>query len=168
MGEDARFEYIYKFFSRDRVRPGDFAANRDLLDHGTLYVARFGADGTGEWLPLMQGIGPLTAANGFADQGEALIKARQASDAPPGATKMDRSEWIAVDAIEQSIYCNLTNDSQRGAPGRPPGGSARGALAALPVPSATQRRSVRHAPRSPKNGGRPDARPLQCPGQDGG
>ncbi len=36
MGEDARFECIYRFVSRDRIRPGGCAANRDLLDHGTL------------------------------------------------------------------------------------------------------------------------------------
>ena len=118
MGEDARFEYIYKFVSRDRVKPGGFAANRDLLDHGTLYVAKFNADGTGEWLPLVHGQGPLTAANGFADQGEVLIKARQASDAL-GATKMDRPEWTAVDPISKEVYCTLTNNSQRGGKDRP-------------------------------------------------
>jgi len=118
MGEDSRFEYIYKFVSRDRVKPGGFAANRELLDHGTLYVARFDVDGSGEWLPLVQGQGPLSADKGFANQGEVLIKSRQASDAL-GATKMDRPEWTTVDPITKEVYCTLTNNSNRGAAGQP-------------------------------------------------
>ncbi|WP_077003195.1 PhoX family phosphatase [Variovorax sp. KK3] len=118
MGEDARFEYIYKFVSRDRMKPGGFAANRELLDHGTLFVARFDVDGTGEWLPLQQGQGPLTADKGFANQGDVLIKSRQASDAL-GATKMDRPEWTTVDPISKWVYCTLTNNSNRGQPGQP-------------------------------------------------
>ncbi len=118
MGEDARFEYLYKFVSRDAVRPGGASANRELLDHGTLYVARFNPDGQGEWLPLVQGHGPLTAANGFASQAEVLIKARQASDVL-GATKMDRPEWTTVDPLSKTVYCTLTNNSNRGATGQP-------------------------------------------------
>jgi uncharacterized protein len=118
MGEDARFEYIYKFVSRDAVRPGGPAANAELLDHGTLYVGRFDADGSGHWLPLVHGQGPLTAANGFADQGEVVIKARQASDLL-GATKMDRPEWTTVDPITKQVFCTLTNNSARGKPGQP-------------------------------------------------
>ena len=122
MGEDAAFERIYKFVSRDKVHPGTDAAarraNRTLLDHGTLYAARFDADGRGRWLPLVHGQGPLTAANGFADQGEVLIKARQASDAL-GATPMDRPEWTAIDPASGAMYVTLTNNTARGAPGRP-------------------------------------------------
>lgn len=117
-GEDARFEYIYKFVSRDRMQPGGGRANRELLDHGTLYVARFDADGTGRWMPLVHGQGPLTAAGGFADQGEVVIKSRQASDAL-GATKMDRPEWLAIDPRSGEVYCTLTNNSSRGAPNMP-------------------------------------------------
>ena len=111
MGEDARFEYIYKFVSRDAIKPGGAAANATLLDHGTLYVAQFNADGKGRWIALTHGEGPLTAANGFADQGEVLIKARQASDLL-GATKMDRPEWIDIDK-QGWVYCTLTNNSNR-------------------------------------------------------
>ena len=122
-GEDARFEYIYKFVSRDRIAPAGNGltpaqANRELLDHGTLHVARFDADGTGRWLPLAHGQGPLTVAGGFADAGEVLVKARQASDAL-GATKMDRPEWLAIDQASGDVFCTLTNNSARGGNGMP-------------------------------------------------
>ncbi len=114
MGEDARFEYIYKFVSRDRIRPGGAAANAELLDHGTLYVARFDREGNGRWLPLVLGNGFVRPEQGFADQGEVMVKARQASDAL-GGTMMDRPEWIEVDR-QGWVYCTLTNNSQRGNP----------------------------------------------------
>ena len=122
-GEDAAGESIYKFVSRDRIRPAGQGltaaqANRELLDHGTLYVARFDADGTGRWLPLVHGQGPLTAENGFADQGEVVVKARQASDAL-GATRMDRPEWLAIDPLTGTVYCTLTSNAGRGTPGQP-------------------------------------------------
>jgi len=117
-GEDARFEYIYKFVSRDRIAPGGGRGNATLLDNGTLYVARFDADGTGAWLPLVHGTGPLTTANDFADQGEVLIKSRQASDLL-GGTKMDRPEWLAIDHVNGWVYCALTYNSDRGKQGLP-------------------------------------------------
>ncbi len=100
-GEGARFEYIYKFVSREKIAlAGNVKtaaqANATLPDHGTLFVARFDADGSGRWPPLVHGSGPLTATNGFAHQSELLIKARQASDLLD-ATKMNRPEWLAID-----------------------------------------------------------------------
>ncbi len=114
-GEDARFEYIYKFVSRDKIKPGGGKANAELLDHGKLYVARFDADGRGRWIPMVAGQGPLV---GFPDQGEVVIKARQASDLL-GATKMDRPEWLAIDTATRWVYCTLTNNTSRGAQGQP-------------------------------------------------
>ncbi|MDO9358098.1 MAG: PhoX family phosphatase [Polaromonas sp.] len=113
MGDDERFEYVYKFVSRDKVKPGGLRNNRELLDHGTLYVARFDAQGYGRWLPLVQGEGGLTAANGFASQADVVVKCRQAADVA-GATKMDRPEWVAVHPNTGEVFLTLTNNSARG------------------------------------------------------
>ncbi|TWH76807.1 hypothetical protein LX59_00852 [Azomonas agilis] len=114
-GDDSANEYIYKYVSRNPYRPR--SDNSRLLDEGILYVARFNADGTGDWLALDlrdPDFQKACTAKGvqFSDQGEVLINTRLAADVA-GATKMDRPEWGAINPISGEVYFTLTNNSAR-------------------------------------------------------
>ncbi len=116
-GDDSRGEYIYKYVSTANWDPADatrgLAAGDKYLDNGKLYVAKFNADGTGEWIELRFGsdkINANTPGYAFADQGDVLVNTRLAADAV-GATKMDRPEWGAVDPVNGQVYMTLTNNN---------------------------------------------------------
>ncbi len=103
-GDDERGEFMYKWVSRDAYVPG--GDTETLLVEGTLFVAKFHDDGTGEWLALT----PETT--GMASAAEVALMTRTAASAV-GATTMDRPEWIATNPIRAEGYCCLTNNTRR-------------------------------------------------------
>ncbi|AHI28376.1 PhoX family protein [Marinobacter similis] len=123
-GDDSRFEYIYKFVSSQPYSAA--TAGGYLLDEGTLYVAKFNDDGSGEWLALSLEDADFAAKvaaaertmvgdidfDGFEDQADVLLNTRLAADIA-GATPMDRPEWGAVDPNTGEVYFTLTNNSNR-------------------------------------------------------
>mgnify|MGYP002780211725 CR=1 FL=1 len=127
MGDDSTPGCIYKFVPTNPVNTTNRAANADLLDNGTLFVARFNADGTGEWRALVQGQNGLTPTASdpgdvsqgprtptpvsFATQADVLVNTKAAARVA-GGTVMDRPEWITV-APDKTIYVTLTNNSGR-------------------------------------------------------
>jgi secreted PhoX family phosphatase len=129
MGDDERNEYIYKFVCRRPLNTRNGHANSNLLDEGTLYVAKFSSNLTGRWIPLLPGtIGAggvalrdnpnFTGADDAEVQAKILIKTRMAADAM-GATMMDRPEWTGARPRingfkEVEVYCTLTNNNRRG------------------------------------------------------
>ncbi|MBC9001739.1 PhoX family protein [Micromonospora aurantiaca (nom. illeg.)] len=137
MGDDERFDYLYKFVSDKKMRQGDSPADRrhnmTLLESGTLYVAQFGAtsaseidgsgklpadgafNGTGRWIPLARGTQSLVPGMTI-DQ--VLVHTRLAAD-KVGATKMDRPEDVAPNPRTGKVYAALTNNTRRGAAGQP-------------------------------------------------
>ncbi len=122
-GHDARFEYVYKFVSREPWDPADaklkdrMAVGSKYMDHGTLFVARFDEGGFGQWLPLTLE-SPTTdggrLADHFADLGELILNTPAAADLL-GATPMDRPEWLALNPEDGSVFLALTNNSKRSA-----------------------------------------------------
>jgi uncharacterized protein len=133
MGDDEVFDYVYKFVSTERYRPGNSRwareHNKTLLSEGNLYVARFAGDspageidgtgalpadgsfdGTGEWIPLV--LDGESQVPGMSVE-EVLVFTRLAADAV-GATKMDRPEDVEPNPLTGRIYVACTNNSSRG------------------------------------------------------
>ena len=104
LGDDERGEFIYKFVSNGKYVEG--GNNADLLEDGTLYVAKFDDKLTGQWLAL-------TSETTGMSKAEICIRTRQAAS-KVGATTMDRPEWVAAHPTKAEVYCALTNNRNRG------------------------------------------------------
>lgn len=111
MGDDDYFEYVYRFVSTNAYDPKNPESAKTILDDGVLSVAKFNADGTVNWLPLVFGQGPLTADKGFGSQAEVLLKTRLAADAV-GATPMDRPEDMEPNPVTGRIYALMTKNKK--------------------------------------------------------
>ncbi|NYH55572.1 hypothetical protein HNR06_005161 [Nocardiopsis arvandica] len=128
MGDDERFDYMYKFVSAKKYVEGSRRHNLTLLDSGTLYVARLSGDspageidgsgalpadgefdGSGEWIALCTDTESFVDGFGVA---EVLVHTRLAADTV-GATKMDRPEDFECSPVTGKVYCALTNNSAR-------------------------------------------------------
>jgi uncharacterized protein len=155
MGDDERFDYIYKFVSSRKMKSGGSRSAREwnlrLLEEGTLYVAKLtgdspaaeidgtgtvpsdGAfDGSGTWIPLTDG--RRSFVPGFTVE-QVLVNTRLAADAV-GPTKMDRPEDIQPNPKTGKIYCALTNNTNRVvATPVPPSGRVAGVDEANPRPA---------------------------------
>jgi secreted PhoX family phosphatase len=133
MGDDERFDYLYKFVSDkkyiDSDAPWARKHNLTVLESGTLYVAKVTGDspageidgtgklpadgkfdGKGQWIKLVSGnksyVPGMTAI-------DVLTYTRLAGDAV-GATKMDRPEDVQPSLRTGKIYAAMTNNSNRG------------------------------------------------------
>lgn len=137
MGDDERFDYLYKFVSHKSFRTGTSekarAHNKTILESGDLYVAKFSGnspvseitgtgalpsdgafDGSGQWIPLT--LDGASAVPGFSVE-DVLVHTRLAADAV-GATKMDRPEDVEPHPTSGKVYVACTNNTQRGTLGR--------------------------------------------------
>lgn len=128
MGDDQKFEYMYKFVSSKNYIEGDREHNKTLLSEGSLFVGRFTGDtpslidgsgrlpedgefdGVGEWIQLTDGNKSLVPGMSIE---EVLVFTRQAAD-KMNPTKMDRPEDVEPSPYTGKIYAALTNNTDRG------------------------------------------------------
>jgi len=132
MGDDERFEYLYKFVAGRRFQSGKSrsarAHNLELLTEGDLYVAKFSGEdradnanlGAGTWIPLVSNGASTVPGMSVAD---VLVFTRMAADAVQ-ATRMDRPEDVQPHPRTGKVYAACTNNVQRGVLESMPGADA--------------------------------------------
>lgn len=130
-GDDQRFDYLYKFISKNRMKKGcskqAHAHNKELLSEGDLYVARFKGNSEGE----IDGSGKLPKDGRFDGRGEWIALTKDGKSMVPGmsieevlvytrlaadkmeATPMDRPEDVQPNPVTGRVYVACTNNKNR-------------------------------------------------------
>lgn len=128
MGDDRSGGHVWKFVSAGLYQP-ERPESRALLSEGTLYVARFNEDGTGEWRPILMDT-PLDPApdprdlrpplppgaqrlgNVYASLGAALMDAYRAANLV-GGSPSGRPEDVEVHPADGSVFIAFTASADR-------------------------------------------------------
>ena len=125
-GDDQANEFVYKFISKNKFDAKNRTANRELLSEGTLYAAKFNADGSGEWLEISLEKANAVPLSGnqtpFKDYADLMVRVRDAASRL-GATPMDRPEDVEAPKDNYfkgfgTVYIcatgNLTEEGRKG------------------------------------------------------
>ena len=109
MGDDRRGGHVWRFVSRGLIRDSKSKTNSQLLEDGTLYVARFEPDGTGRWIPvaLTTPTNPLAPSVVASEEIAALGSAQQ-----NGRVKLPRRAGIAGQTADGGAFnLELANEA---------------------------------------------------------
>lgn len=104
MGDDRRGGHVWKFVSDAVVANVTAPTNSTLFENGTLYVARFNADGTGSWIPLR--LSTPTNPNSPTAIGSAQMAAQAGLTAPDrnGLVNLPRRVGVAGSATDGGFF----------------------------------------------------------------
>jgi uncharacterized protein len=109
MGDDKRGGHTWKYVSKGRVGNPRDRSNSKLFESGTLYVAKFNPNGTGEWIPLLLS----TATNPVVPSQIASVEiARLGTAQRDGRVPLPRRNGIAAQTADGGIFnCDTKNES---------------------------------------------------------
>jgi secreted PhoX family phosphatase len=108
MGDDRRGGHCWKFVSKAHIKDRTDASNSKLFEDGTLYVARFNSDGTGEWIPLL--LDTPTNPTKPSVLGS-VQKSLQGSIDRDGLNKLPRRNGVAGQTIDGGLFgCTTANE----------------------------------------------------------
>ncbi|AFY47958.1 putative phosphatase [Nostoc sp. PCC 7524] len=108
LGDDRRGGHTWKFVSNGTVSTITSKTNSALFESGTLYVARYNPDGTGEWIPLLL----TTSTNPIPPSTLASVEiAALGSAQRNGRLPLPRRNGIAGQSVDGGAFnCDTTNE----------------------------------------------------------